>query len=96
MKDNSELKKTLGKKIFEKTIIFIVGILLGATISAGSLYLYSKSNNCTTNQNNQTNQNIMPQMPNDRPNNKDENDYHQRKQNNNQNSNNTDTTSEIN
>ena len=38
----------------------------------------------------------MPQMPNDRPNNKDENDFHQRKQNNNQNSNNTDTTSEIN
>ncbi len=96
MKDNIELKKSMQKRIFEKTIIFIVGILLGSIISAGSFYAYSKSNDCNTNQNTQTNHNMMPQMPNDRPNNKDENDFHQSNQNNNQsNDNNKNNTNSM-
>lgn len=42
MKDNIDLKKFIGERIFEKIIIFIAKILLGSIISTGSFYAYSK------------------------------------------------------
>lgn len=42
----------------EKIIIFLIGLLLGAIISTGSIYIYTIST--------QTNNNINMEMPNDK------------------------------
>ena len=49
----------------EKFIIFIVGLLLGAIISTGSIYLYTVANGANNNnQNMQMNGGNPPSMPN--------------------------------
>ena len=50
----------------EKIIIFIVGLLLGAIISTGSIYFYNVANGLNNNQGSkiQINGNTPPSMPN--------------------------------
>lgn len=54
----------------EKIIIFLVGLLLGAVISTGSIYVYTKANNINDermhdNKNQIKNENMQPEFPND-------------------------------
>ncbi|MBO4601048.1 MAG: hypothetical protein J5634_02305 [Bacilli bacterium] len=49
-----------------KILLFVIGLLLGAVISTGAFYIYSKSNSCdcSNNNTNQTNTNGQPpEMP---------------------------------
>ena len=49
----------------DKIILFIIGVLVGAVISTGAFYVYTKSNNTcnTSNQNTQMNGGQPPEMP---------------------------------
>ena len=53
----------------EKVIIFIIGLLLGAIISTGSIYFYTVANNSNNNSNNMDNRMQMPggNMPSGNP-----------------------------
>lgn len=52
----------------EKTIIFIVGLLLGAIISTGSIYIYTIANNSSNNEENMQIPNANGQTELTRPN----------------------------
>lgn len=47
----------------EKIIIFVVGLLLGAIISTGSIYIYTVANNSNNNQGMQMKGGTPPSMP---------------------------------
>ena len=48
----------------DKILIFIIGLLVGAIISTGAFYIYSKSNACDcSNTNTQMNGGTPPEMP---------------------------------
>lgn len=52
----------------EKVIVFIVGLLLGAIISTGSIYFYTVANSSNNNQGSRIEMNggTPPSMPNDK------------------------------
>lgn len=52
----------------EKIILFIIGLLLGAVISTGAFYVYTKTNSNCSNQNTQMNGGTPPEMPNEQNN----------------------------
>lgn len=57
----------------EKITIFIIGLLMGAIISTGSIYIYTKANSNTSDHENKipfNNENIPPEINNNQKNNK--------------------------
>lgn len=62
----------------EKVIIFLIGLLLGAFISTGSIYIYTIANNSNKNEINEKGSfmndgDTPPEMPNENMNNKEGN-----------------------
>lgn len=48
----------------EKIIIFVIGLLLGAVISTGAFFVYTKANSCSNNGGMQMPGGTPPSMPN--------------------------------